>query len=431
MPTFEYKAIARSGKEVSGQLFATTKDELGAKLREEGLYIISWKETEGPSAQPAEGRAAATKPAWLKKISAAWENLNQAGTDPARIRGGLNARTLATTTWQMSIALKSGITLTEILGTIARETPDRKVRAIFNFFYDRITSVHTLSDSLAFFPDVFSVIYINMVRAGEAGGFLPKALDEATAYLKRQDRLNKKVKSMLIYPVMLTVIATATVVFMATFIMPIFVQVFTDMNAELPTLTKVLLFIFGGLRKFAFIWLGLFVVLFFYARTLYKRLGSSLTIDTLVLKIPILGSMMLKIAVSRFLGTLAVLLKTNVSILDSLLIGKAVAGNTALAVVIDDIHNAVQSGKPMAEKMAGSKYFPGMVTMMVSSGERSGNLPEALEKVTEYYIEEVDISISDTLSIIEPLIVVVMGLFIALVAAGLLLPIFNLPGYIE
>ena len=431
MATFTYKAIDRAGKEVSGQSDFSTKDELVEKLREEDLYLVSWKELDGESRAEGEARSSGAKPSWLRQFSRAKTGPSTAGADYKRIRGSINSKTLSTITWQMSIALKSGVTLAEILSTIARETRDEKVRFIFNFAYGRISAGHTLSDSLASFPSVFSEIYINMVRAGETGGFLPKALEEAAAYLKKQDRLNKKIKSMMIYPVMLTLIASGTIIFMATFIMPVFVQAFTDMHTKLPLLTQILLFGFKQLRDLWFVWLGFAIALFFYGRRLYGQIGYDLTIDRLILRVPLLGTLLLKIAISRFLGTLAVLLKTNVSILDSLIIGRAVAGNTALALEIDAIHKAVQSGKPIAEKMTQSKYFPSMVTMMVSNGEQSGNLPEALEKVTEYYVEEVDLAVSDLLSIMEPLIVLSMGLFIALIASGLLMPIFDLAGYVE
>ena len=434
MAIFTYKAIDRSGKEISGQTFSTTKDELVARLGKDGLYLITWKEIEDLSSPESEVRFPDTKLSLARKLShawRAWDPRRDNYTDYKQIRGSLNAKTLATITWQMSIGLKSGITLAAILNAVGNETLDGKVKYIFNFIYERINSGHTLADSLAFFPSVFSVIYINMVRAGEAGGFLPRALEEASAYLKKQDRLNKKIRSMMIYPIMLTVIASCIIIFMATFIMPIFAQVFAGLNVELPLLTRMLLLGFGLLRKFIFVWLGLLVVAVYFAHKIYKNIGSNLTVDRLILKIPFLGVLLLKLALSRFLGTLAVLLKTSVSILDSLVIGKAVAGNAALALEISEIYKAVQSGKPLAEKMTISKYFPSMVAMMVSNGEKSGNLPEALDKVTEYYIEEVDIAVSDTLAIMEPLIVVVMGFSIALIASGLLLPMFDLPGYIE
>jgi general secretion pathway protein F len=430
MATFTYKAIESSGKKVSGQADSASKEELAAKLKEGGLYLLSWKEVPVASAAEDEALAAGQKLAWHQELLLRAGSLFKTETDYRRLRGGVKAKTLATITWQMAIGLKSGITLTELLDTIARESQDPKVRVIFAYFYSRVSSGHTLTDSLAVFPDVFSEIYVNLVRAGEAGGFLPKSLEEAAAYIKAQDRLARKVKSMMIYPAMLTVVASGTIVFMAAFIMPVFVQVFTDMNAELPALTKMLLAFFGLLRDFWYAWLVLLAAAFFSVRKVYLRSGSSLVVDSFILRIPFFGSLMLKIALSRFLGTLSVLLKTNVSILAALNIGKAVSGNAVLAREIDAIYKAVQAGKPMAEKMVKNRCFPAMVTMMVANGERSGCLPESLDKVTEYFTEEVDLAIADAVGLMEPLIIVIMGAMIAVLAAGLLMPIFDLPGYV-
>lgn len=431
MTIFSYKATDRSGNEVSGRTNAATKDELVSKLEKEGLYLNSWKEVVENAAAPGTAALPAINTPWVRKLVRAWRNRNEAYTDYRQIHGHLNYKNLATITWQMAIGLKSGITLTEMLSTISRETTDKKTRFIFNFLFEKVNAGHTLADGLAFFPSVFSTIYVNLVHAGEAGGFLPKSLEEAAAYLKKQDRLNKKIKSMLIYPVMLAVIASCIITFMATYIMPIFLELFTNMNVELPLVTKLLLFTFGLFRKFIFAWMGLLLLTAFYVRKVYRDIGSNLLVDTVILRLPALGTLMLKIAVSRFLGTLSILLRTGVNILDALLIGKAVSGNTALGREIEAIYTAVESGKPMAEKMIKSRYFPAMVAMMVANGEKSGNLPEALERVADYYVEEVDISIADTLALMEPLIVVVMGIFIGLVATGLLIPIFELPGYVE
>jgi type II secretory pathway component PulF len=191
-----------------------------------------------------------------------------------------------------------------------------------------------------------------------------------------------------------------------------------------------LLAFFGLLRDFWYAWLVLLAAAFFSVRKVYLRSGSSLVVDSFILRIPFFGSLMLKIALSRFLGTLSVLLKTNVSILAALNIGKAVSGNAVLAREIDAIYKAVQAGKPMAEKMVKNRCFPAMVTMMVANGERSGCLPESLDKVTEYFTEEVDLAIADAVGLMEPLIIVIMGAMIAVLAAGLLMPIFDLPGYV-
>ena len=329
------------------------------------------------------------------------------------------------------MALKGGITLTEIIRLIETETPDPKVKKIFTFFYDRVSSGHPLSECLSNFPDIFSPVYISMVRAGEAGGFLPLSLEEAGLQLKKQAALNRKIKSMLIYPVMLSIIAVGIIVFMSTVVFPVFVQVFSDIHAELPFVTRLLIFTFGLLRGFWYLAAAGAAAAGFFAYAFYRLIGRDATVDGLLFRIPLLGQLMMKIALTRFLSTMTSLLKTSVGILDALNIGKAVAGNTLLAVEIDAIHRAVQAGRPMAEKMANSRFFPSMVSMMVSSGERSGSVPEAMEKVSEYYTEEVDAAIADTLAVLEPLVVLVMGAAVGTIAAGLMLPLFNLPGFLE
>ena len=273
---------------------------------------------------------------------------------------------------------------------------------------------------------IFSSLFISMVKAGEASGMLDEILDRLASYMEKTSSLQKKIKSALIYPAVVSSMAIGITLLLLLKVIPVFKNIFSGFGAELPKPTLFLIAISDGLQKyFLYIVISMIVTAFFLMRYI-KTAKGALQYDSLLLKLPVFGILFKKVAISKFTRTLSTLIKSGVPILSSLEIVGKTAGNKAVEAAVETVRNNVREGESVAEPLAKSKIFPPMVVRMVSVGEQSGELEKMLSKIADFYDDQVDASVSGLTSLIEPLIIAFLGLVIGSIVICMFLPIFKI-----
>jgi type II secretory pathway component PulF len=290
-----------------------------------------------------------------------------------------------------------------------------------------VLSGKRFSDALAAHPDVFKPVYVSMTAAGEAGGFMPDALNRTAEFLEKEIELRAKIKSAMVYPAVIGVVASIVVIGMMAFIVPTFVKVFQDMNAPLPAPTRALIAVSDFTRHGGFLLPFVFAGFIMFAQRL-RRTNETFRVfwDDNILKIPVFGKMISLEVITRFIRTLASLVSNGVMALQAISVARQVVENRTLEKVIDEIFASVQQGNGISPVLYKSKHFPVLVANMVSTGEKTGAIPEVLTKMADYYDAEVSAAIRDLLTLMEPLLIVFMAGIVGFVIMGLMLPTFQM-----
>lgn len=431
MAIYKYVAQDEKGKEYRGVIGAASHYEIASKLEEKNLFLMSWKEEE-IHAEKKENtvenekntREVPKQP--VRSKSRKKKNILSFSIMEKRI----TLKDLAIITHQLVISLKSGLTLSDALEIILMQVENQKLKHVIEKIMNGVIGGKSFSNAIMEFPKVFSTIYQNMVLAGENGGFLDRALENIVIQLEKMIEIKSNIKNNIIYPAFIFFVALLCMIFMTVFVIPVFVDVFNSLDTDVPYITRMILLFSSILRNYWYIHICLLSVVLFLLYKMGGILGKNIFLDKKLLEIPLLGNLLKKITMSRFVSTLSILIKSGVPILDALMLSRGVVGNSVVAREIDTIYQNVQSGRGIAEKMYSSKYFPLLVANMVHTGERSGNLPETLRIVSEYYDKEVNNALHDFFTILEPMLIVFMGVMVGFLAVGMLLPIFNLPGAI-
>jgi type IV pilus assembly protein PilC len=289
----------------------------------------------------------------------------------------------------------------------------------------------SLSAGFAKHPLIFDPLFVNMVKVGETGGVLSKVLDRVAAYKEKTLRLQRKVKSALIYPAVVVSMAIIITVVLLVKVVPTFANIYDSLGSELPAMTQVLIAVSNILKKQLLLVIGVFVLIGFLARQWYRTEKGALAIDGAILKLPIFGELIRKVAISRFSRTLATLIQSGVPILESLDIVQKTIGNRVLEVVIGNVKTSVREGESIAPPLEKSGVFPPMVTRMIAIGEKSGEMEKMLLKISEFYDDQVDAAVEGLTSIIEPLIIGFLGIVIGFIVIALFLPIINITQAIQ
>jgi type IV pilus assembly protein PilC len=394
MPVFKYSAQTQSGDIQSGELEMPSKEDVIAALTKQRMKPISVK------AKPRD--------------------LNiQLGT-------GIKTREIVIFTRQFSTMINSGLPLVQSLSILAEQTENKFLAKIISQVLSDIESGHTLADAMAKHPKVFPELYINMVAAGEAGGILDTILNRLAVFLEKNDALARKIKGAMMYPgVMLTVVVLATTVLLWK-VVPVFAGIFTEAGMELPMPTAVVLGISEFLQSYM-IHIVIGVILTIVAiKKYYGTSGGKLIIDRLMLKMPVLGDLARKGAVSRFTRTLGTLVSSGVPILEGLEITARTSGNRVVHDAIMGSRASIAGGATIAEPLKESGVFPPMVVQMINVGEQTGGLDEMLSKIADFYDDEVDAAVTALTSVLEPIMIVVMGVVIGGMVVAMYLPMFDL-----
>lgn len=329
-------------------------------------------------------------------------------------------------TQQLATMVSSGLTLDKSLSILVKLSEKKELRETLMEIQKRVHSGSTFADALAQYPEVFSRLYINMIRAGEAGGILGTVLLRLAGFLEKSHELKSSIQSALVYPILLTLVGGGAVVVLMTLVIPKFADIFSDMGQTLPFSTQLLLMLSGFISNY---WWAL-LLLFFGAIAAFKMYLKSekgkYQWDGLMLKLPLLGSLIQKIEVSRFSRTLSTLLSSGVPILQAFSIVSSILNNSVVASAMEGLHKGLKGGKGMAAPLQQITVFPPMAIHMIAVGEETGTLVEMLAKVADTYDKDVEHSIKGLISLIEPLMILLMGAVIGFIVISMLMAIFSI-----
>ncbi len=401
MPVYEYKGVNAQGKNVSGVQDAESLKSVKMKLKKDGVVVLDIHES-------SSARAA------------------RRGTVSLTFGGRVKLSDLANATRQLATLLSSGLPLMDALSVLVEQEEVAGLKAALSSVRDSVREGAALADALKENPKVFSQLYVNMVSAGEASGTLEITLDRLADFLDEQVRFRGRLSAALAYPAFMTVIGVGMLFFIFSFVMPRVVGMFEDMKQQLPLITVILL---GTVRFLSAFWWAILIAIggaVYYLRRYLRTQAGKESFDARILKLPVFGSLIRMIAVSRFTRTLGTLLESGVPTLTALDIVKSVVGNTILADAISKARENVREGEPIADPLRRSGLFPPVVVQMVAVGERSGELEKMLLKISDSFDRTVDTRITGLMALLEPVIILVMGLIIGFVVIAIMLPMLQM-----
>jgi type IV pilus assembly protein PilC len=335
-------------------------------------------------------------------------------------------RSVAIFTRQLATMIDAGLPLVQSLEILSQQQEHKTFKNIIREIREDVESGSTFAGALKKHPVTFNELYTNLVVAGEEGGILDNILTRLANYIEKSEALKKKVKSALIYPSTIVGVAVIVVAILMIFVIPVFETMFKSAGQNLPLPTLIVVTISKMIRKYIIIFIPTAILLFFLLKKYYQTSNGKAVIDMLLLKLPVFGSLFKKIAVARFSRTLGTLVSSGVPILDGLSIVSRTSGNRTIETAILNARTSIREGETIAEPLNRSGIFPPMVIQMISVGESTGALDSMLSKIADFYEEEVDIAVANLTSLLEPLLMVFLGVVIGGVVIAMYLPIFNL-----
>ena len=331
-------------------------------------------------------------------------------------------------TRQLATLVNAGLPIMRSLETLGRQEKNPVFKEVIDSLVESIRSGGNFSDGLLQHPKVFDRLYVNMIKAGEAGGVLGTVLERLARFMEKAERIKGKVKSAMMYPIIILCVAVGIVGALMVFVIPKFQEIFTGMlkGQSLPLLTQIVLSVSNFVKHNIFITIGIGVVVYFAFKAYHKTRQGTRVVDWIFLHTPALGPLFLKASISRFTRTLGTLLSSGVPILQALLITRDTSGNVHVADALNIVHDRVKEGDNVARPLDSTNVFPTMVTSMIEVGEETGALPEMLNRVADTYDEEVDNSVAALTSIIEPIMIVIMAVMVGTIVIALFLPIIKI-----
>ena len=402
MPLFEYTARNNANGQIQkGQLDVPSQAEVSNYLRKNRLMLVSVREA------------------------------------PKQIKLGLpgaqriKTRDIVIFTRQFATMINAGLPLVQSLTILSQQTENKALAEITRAVVYDVESGNTLADAFSKHPRAFTDLYVNMVAAGEAGGILDTILLRLATFLEKSDALMRKVKGALVYPGVIMTVAGAAIAILLIFVIPVFQSMFSSVNMDLPLPTRIVIMLSDLLIGYWWaLLLGIGAVAF-AIRRYYGTLSGRKTIDSLLLKSPVLGDLLRKSAVSRFTRTLGTLISSGVSILEGLEITAKTAGNMVIHDAVMASRHSIAGGETIAAPLEKSKVFPPMVISMIAVGEQTGGLDEMLTKIADFYDEEVDVAVGALLSLMEPMMIVVLGVIVGGMVVAMYLPIFDMMNTVQ
>jgi len=397
MATFAYSGRTRQGRTVTGERIAETMDGAVAALRREQILVtqISPLKEAAPKAAKPSGKS-------------------------------VSAKNLAVFTRQFSVMIDAGLPLVQCLEILGTQEEDKNFASVILATRTDVESGASLADAMKKHPKAFDPLFTNMIAAGEAGGILDTILKRLATYIEKAVKLRGQVKSAMIYPIAVIVIAVVVVGVILWKVIPTFANLFAGLGAELPLPTRIVIAASNGLVRFMpFVLVGIGAAVFAF-RAYYNSTNGRRVIDAITLKLPVLGQLMRKIAVARFCRTLSTLLASGVSILEALDITARTAGNAIIEEAIMTTRKSIERGETIAAPLKETNVFPSMVVQMISVGEATGALDTMLGKIAEFYEEEVDTAVAGLLTLLEPIMIFFLGVVVGGIVIAMYLPIFDL-----
>jgi type IV pilus assembly protein PilC len=398
MPVYTYKGTNRAGTNVSGEMSAASKAEVQNLLKRQQITTTKMSEKGKEFNMPTFGAS-------------------------------VKSKELAIFTRQFSVMIDAGLPLVQCLEILAGQQENKMFQKVLAGTRASVEGGATLSAAMRQYPKVFDALYVNMVEAGEAGGILDTILQRLSTYIEKNVKLKRAVQSAMIYPIAVFTIAGGVVTLLLWKVVPIFATLFAGLGVDLPLPTRVVI----ALSNFVGSIFGFLVFAGFFGGIISLKLWygtpqGRFVLDTIILKLPVVGLLMRKIAVARFTRTLGTLISSGVPILEGLDITARTAGNAVVERALQRVRKSLEEGKTLTEPLKESEVFPGMVTQMISVGEQTGAMDAMLQKIADFYEDEVDAAVKDLLTALEPVMIVFLGIVVGGVVISMYLPLFSLIG---
>src|SRR5581483_5409892 len=402
MPTFTYRGVSAAGGQVRAEITATDERAAARQLRSQGIVVQNLAVKRGAS------------------------SIDFAQMPGLRMLfGGVRRKDVAVFSRQFATMIAAGLPLVQCLQTLGVQMERKRFREVIGRVAHEVEAGATLADGMAKFPNVFDELYINLVHVGETGGVLDSMLARLSTYLEKAQALRHRVQMAIVYPALVMTIAVLVVAFLMIFIIPIFAGFFQNAGVPLPLPTRIVIAASNFTARFWWLILLAFGGIFYGIRVWYRTDSGRLLIDRFMLQAPVLGPLVRKIAIARFTRTLSALLGGGVPIIDALRITAKTAGNRVVENAVMAARERVTAGQTLGERLKDSGLFPPMVVQMVIVGEQTGSLDNMLAKVADYYEDEVDVAVAGLTQLLEPVLIVFLGIVIGGIVISIYLPIFK------
>ncbi len=423
MPTFYYTAIDSSGKQRTGTIDAPSQDEATNQIKEQRLFVTNISTTKS-------GIQKGKKKTAKKKGTGFFSTAAPSGgrKKPMSFGKAINAKGLTIFTRQLATLIQAGLPLLRSLEVLARQEKNPAFKYIVEELAENVRSGNTFSDGLSQHPKIFDRLYVNMIRAGEAGGVLDVVLNRLSRFMEKALAIRGKIKAAMVYPVIVLCVAFVILAGLLAFVVPQFQEIFDDMldGAQLPALTEWVLGASEFVQNNFLLTIGIMIGLFVAFKIAKKTEKGTYILDVALLYTPPVGDLFRRASIARFSRTFGTLLSSGVPILQCLIITRETIGNSVLENAIDKVHDRVKEGDSVAAPLEQTKVFPTMVTSMIDVGEETGELPEMLNRIADTYDEEVDNAVASLTSIIEPIMIVLLALIVGVIVIALFLPIIRI-----
>jgi type IV pilus assembly protein PilC len=401
MPKFAWEGKNRGGQVVSGEMEAPNQGAVTAALRRQGL-----------------------QPGKIKERGKGLDiEIKIPGMEPK-----ITTKDLVVFTRQFATMIDAGLPLVQCLDILSKQQENKTFKKILLDVKERVESGSTFAEALARNPKAFDELYVNLVAAGEVGGILDTILNRLAAYIEKALKLKKQVKSAMTYPTTIIGIAVIVISVILVFVIPAFEKMFADFGGELPMPTQIVINISNFIQSYILLIIGGIVASIFGAKYIYKTKRGREIIDDLALRLPVVGVLVRKVAVAKFTRTLGTMISSGVPILEGLEIVAKTAGNRTVEKAIYGVKQSISEGKTIAEPLEKSGVFPAMVCQMISVGEQSGSIDTMLNKIADFYDDEVDDAVGNLTAMMEPLLMLFLGTTVGGLVIAMYLPIFKLAG---
>jgi len=395
MPVFAYRGRSGAGV-VAGEIEADDRPGAVAQLRAKGVIATS--------VQERQAKAAAVK----------------------KIGGSVKDKDLAIYTRQFSTMVDAGLPIAQCLSILSEQSDSKTLRDVTSRITTEVEGGATLAESFKKYPRVFNDLFVNMLAVGESGGVLDVVLQRLSGYIEKAAKLKSKVKGAMVYPVTIIGVAALVIIFMMIFVIPTFAKMFQGLGADLPVPTRIVMFLSDFTQRYIVVMVIAGAGAIYALKRYYATDQGSKVIDAFLLKVPVIGMLIRKVAVARFTRTLGTLISSGVPILEGLLITARSAGNRVVEATVMQARAAVTSGRTLSEPLKGSTVFPPMVVHMISVGENTGALDQMLQKIADFYDDEVDTAVGALTALLEPMMIVFLGVVVGGLVVAMYLPIFKL-----
>lgn len=400
MPVFVYTGRGTGAKPVTGEIEANDKQEAMQKLRQRRVVVQDLR----------------TKPKDIKV---------------GGLGGGVGVKDLKIFARLFGTMINAGLPIDQCLQILVDQMQNKRFRRTIAEVHNQVAGGESLSEAMSKHKTVFDNLFVHMVNAGETGGALAMVFTRLAVYLEKADALRRKVKGAMIYPAVIACVAISATIFLLLKVIPVFAKMFQDLGADLPKPTKFVLALSDVVQQTFFPFIGLSIIGFFLFKRWHRTANGRATVDKFILKMPVIGGVIRKTAVARFTRTLGVLISSGVPILHGLEITGKTAGNTVIQKAVDRVRKEVSEGRNITQPLLETGVFPAMVCQLIAVGEQTGRLAEMLEKIADFYDEEVDQAVAAMTSLIEPVVIVLMGAVIGGMLVAMYLPMFDMIGAIK